>query len=200
MPSLPDSFTSSENELTQEIDVSSIFDVDLSDSPRLMDELGQACLDRIRDRCEDDNKDIFDKPFVKYSKEYINSDTFKDFDKSASDKNMTLTGRMLEDIDFTKSGNTLKLEVTDNHGKAYNHQEGDKVPQRAWFGISKKDIADIKSQFSGDFERVRAGKTVRPIRSVLSLLASREVAESTTQSTFADLFGASGISFNLDDL
>ena len=189
-----------ESELYQTIDIEKAFGVDLSNEPRLRQELGQAMLDSIRDRCEDDNKDIFGKPFQRYSKEYIESDTFKDFNKSASDRDMTLTGRMLEDIDFEDSSNEIKLLVTDNHGKAYNHQVGAVNPQRAWFGVNDKHIEAIKKDFSSDLERIKKGKSVRPKRSVVDLLATQQIEQQSTERTFADLFGASGIDFNLDDV
>jgi len=188
----------SEKELSQSFNIEETFGVDLSDSPRLIEEIGQAMLDRIRDRCEDDNKDIFGNKFEKYSKEYIKSDTFKDFNKSASDRDMTLTGRMLEDIDFKSSGSNITLEVTNNHGKSYNHQVGDKLPQRAWFGMGDKDMEHIKSLFSSDIERAKT-KAVRPKRSVLDLATSRAVEAKTAEATFADLFGASGIDIDLGD-
>ena len=145
------------DEVSQTFDLSEIFGVDTSGYPEIGMAFGQAAIDRIVDRTGD-NKSRMGNKLKGYSASYIASDAFKDFGKSASDVNLELTGSMLSSVDITDfDGVILKIAVvgdTDTK-KAYNHQVGDTLPARPWFGLTKKDIDEIAAQFDDDIAVIK---------------------------------------------
>jgi hypothetical protein len=160
MPKLPDGLTVTLDEVSQEIDLNSIAGVDLSKRPRLAQEIGQALLDSIVDRTEA-GKDIWGKPLKGYKKSYVESEDFEEFDKSANDVNMTLRGTMLDSIDFTQDRGTIKIAVKGGTQtkKAYNHNVGDTLPQRRFFGVTNSQIKNVLSEFSADIESLKESQT-----------------------------------------
>lgn len=167
--------TLSESEVSQELNVSDILGVDVSNEPRIIQEFGQAVIDRIVERTEA-GKDVRGRNFKPYSKSYINSEDFEEFDKSPSDINMTMTGDMIDSIDFTQRGSTVKVQVGEGDvqtAKAYNHNFGDTLPKRQFFGVNKKDLNEIKKKFKDDIKRLkREGSRDEPIREELFTAAS----------------------------
>ena len=143
--------------VSQTIDLQKEFGIDFSTRPDLALQLGQEFIDRIRDRTEDENRSIDGKPLKKYNKDYIDSDEFKDFGKSARDVNMTLTGRMMDDMDVLDlSGNQITIGFVDSTetAKAYNHNVGDTLPKRAFFGVNGKEISNIKKKYKSDIDEI----------------------------------------------
>jgi len=201
MPKFPRNMTVKVDDLSQTFDIEKEFGVDLSDEPRLRDEIGQAIIDRIVDR-SGQSKDFNNKKFTgkaaKYSDEYKDSDTFKDFNKT-SKVDMELTGKMLESLDFEDDAKEIKIEVSSREtAKGYNHQYGDTVPQRAWFGMSDDEIKKIKDSFSSELQRVKDRKA--PSRqSVLDLMSTEIIETQTAEATFAELFSASFPNLDLGD-
>ena len=199
MPNFPSNMKVTKEEVSQTFDIETEFGVDLSDEPRLRDEIGQAIIDRIRERCVDDNEDYLNRPLKKYDEDYVESDAFDDFNKSEADVNMTLTGKMLESIDFEDNQSVIKIEVAKKETpKAYNHQIGDTVERRSWFGMSKKEIGDIKKSFSNELKAAKA-KQEPKTQSVLDLLATEQLETQTTEEAFGDLFSVSFPDIKLGD-
>lgn len=142
----------SQDEVSQTIDLKEVFGVSLTGNEALKQVIGQALIDRIIQRTES-NKSVTGGQLKKYSKEYIESDEFKAFDKSAGDVNMKLTGDMLGTLDIIdSSGSKIKLGWDDStqNAKAYNHNVGDTVPKRAFFGVTKSDIDSVKREFADE--------------------------------------------------
>ena len=199
MPNFPSNMKVTKEEVSQTFDIETEFGVDLSDEPRLRDEIGQAIIDRIRERCVDDNEDYLNRPLKKYDEDYDESDAFDDFNKSEADVNMTLTGKMLESIDFEDNQSVIKIEVAKKETpKAYNHQIGDTVERRSWFGMSKKEIGDIKKSFSNELKAAKAKQEPKR-QSVLDLLATEQLETQTTEEAFGDLFSVSFPDIKLGD-
>jgi hypothetical protein len=160
-----------ESEVSQTIDLKEVFGVSLSGNDALKQVIGQALIDRIIDRTES-NKDVNGRALKKYSKEYVASDDFKAFGKSESDVNMTLTGNMLGTLDIVDaSGSKVKIGWNDavENAKAYNHNVGDTVSKRAFFGVTKQDIESIKREFASrvDEESGRLQSELDAIRSAI---------------------------------
>jgi hypothetical protein len=162
----------SKQRIEQEIDLSEIFDVDLSEARPIKEALAQAIVDYMVERTKDGEGIRFSsdgrgtpitlkKP---YSKNYAESLEFKAAGKSRSDVNMTLTGDMLSSIDvLSVSGNKIKIGITDGTQvlKAFNHITGDTVPSRPFFGVSKSELKEIASPFKVDVEEIRRSRRPR---------------------------------------
>lgn len=141
------------SEVSQTINLKEIFGVDFTGKEALRKALGQAFIDRIISKAKSGKR--FDgKPLKSpYSKEYAESLEFKAAGKSRGKVNMTLSGDMLGSIDILdEKANVLKIGIDDEleAPKAYNHQEGDTVPARPFFGLNNKDVEEIRSEFLED--------------------------------------------------
>jgi hypothetical protein len=144
-----------QNEVSQTFDLKKILGVDVSDMPEVKQAIGQALVDHIITRTEN-GEDVSNKSFKGYSKEYINSLAFKAYDKSAGDVNLTLTGGMLGTLDIIEdSGNKIKIgwEDSTENAKAYNHNTGDTVKKREFFGITESEVKAISQEFKPDLKR-----------------------------------------------
>lgn len=142
----------------QELDLEKELGFDVSHRPELGVSIGQAVIDYIIDRVDSNaglgNKDL--KPT--YSDAYADSLIFKAFGKSKGDVNMKLTGAMLSAVDILEfDGNKIKYGVDDTTEilKAYNHQTGDTVPERPWFGVTKDEFRGILHDFKSDIQAAR---------------------------------------------
>lgn len=186
-----------EKEVSQKINVSDILGVDVSGRPGLMQEFGQAVIDRIIERTES-GKDINGKQFAKYSKPYIESEDFKEFDKSASEINLTLRGNMLASIeDEVISGSEIKVSVGEGveSAKAFNISTADtykdKSKKRDFFGVTSKELNEIKREFSAEINEIKrnAVSTSRLDQEKLDLETVLFAERKTSQSIFNSIFG-----------
>ena len=146
----------SKKEVSQKFNLKTLLGVDFSKDPDLRDQIGQAIIDKIIERTAS-GKDVRGRDFKAYSKEYKSSDDFKDY-KSSSKVNMELRGRMLDDIDIlSQSANMIKVGFEDELEtlKAFNHNIGQTVPRREFFGIQKKELADIKREFRAELSELK---------------------------------------------
>lgn len=185
------------DEVSQTFNFKKDFGVDLSGRPDLALRVGQAIIDKIVDRTENQNKSIKGNPLKGYSTAYKESDEFADFGKSPNDVNMTLTGRMMDDMDIlnesniiSNNTNVLKVGFVDGTEtlKAYAHNIGREndpkvtVPKREFFGLNKKEINDVKKSFSSEFNEIRNENIERDV--IASFLLG-----SSLRDDFDDLFG-----------
>ena len=194
MARFPKNMKLSEKEVSQAIDIETEFGVDLSDFPLLRKKIGQAMVDRIIDRNEKENVNLWGTKFKPYDEKYIKSDAFKDFGKSASKVDMTLTGKMLEAVDFKDGKHVIQLFVKKKETpKAYNHQVGDTVPPRSWFGMAKSDYEKIKKKFKSDLDKAKEDLfTARERRKTAADLETIAEAEQlTSREIFDELFDVS---------
>lgn len=117
--------------------------VDFSARPELKAIVGQAIIDHIVSRTQD-GKAIGGTRELKrpYSKEYVESVEFKAAGKSKNEVNMTLNGDMLgllTQTDETANTITIGWEDEKENLKAYNHNVGDTVPKRDFFGLNRTE-------------------------------------------------------------
>ena len=105
------------------------------------DDLATNMINEVIDRTQD-NKNIRGGSFANYSKSYA-----KLKGVNRSDVDMTLKGAMLDSIRNVKSTalDSVKIKVGEgvNSKKAYNHQVGDTLPRRQFFGLLKKDAKEL---------------------------------------------------------
>lgn len=144
------------SEVSQTIDLSQFLDADYSEADKLS--LGQELIDKMVERVESGQGLKFDdranarvvKLTPQYSDKYAESVEFKAAGKSKNKVNMKLTGDMLADITVEPlDGAKLKITFNDETqiAKAYNHMEGDTVPKRTFFGVSKSDVKEALKGF-----------------------------------------------------
>jgi hypothetical protein len=151
----------SEDSVTQEIDLGKLLGLDLSDASELKQYIGQLIIDKIKTRTED-GIGFNGKPLKSpYSKTYSDSMEFKAFGKSKSKVNMTLSGDMLGLMDIVEDKGdkiTIGWDDPEQNAKAYNHNTGDTVPKRPFFGINNKELYEIIREVRPDIKRAIAIK------------------------------------------
>lgn len=116
--------------------------------------IGQAVIDKIRNRTQSENEDKNGRNFKGYSKDYIESTEFDAFGKSAGDVNLTASGDMLGLMDIINfDGRVLEIGWSDpdQAAKAHGHITGKngEVPKmkRDFFGIQVQELEEIASEF-----------------------------------------------------
>lgn len=162
------------SKVSQTIDLKELFGISLRGRDELKQAIGQAMIDKIIKRTES-GKAIGGKKDLKkpYSKSYANSLDFKAFGKSKNNVNMKLTGDMLGSIDITEvSGNkiTIGFDGEEENAKAYNHNVGDTVPKRPFFGLNKSELADVKRQFKSEIKEALKEKQSGDDKVLLGLI------------------------------
>jgi hypothetical protein len=170
----------SKKEVSQKFNLKDIFEVDFSQNPDLRDQIGQAIIDKIVDRTAE-GKAIGGKRDLKgpYSKAYKNSDDYADFGKTG-EINMELTGRMMDDIDIiNETTNTIKVGFEERIEilKAYNHNVGDTVKKRDFFGVNKTEIAEIKKEFKPELADLKQSPPKSKVQTIGELLAAAKLLE-----------------------
>jgi hypothetical protein len=133
----------------QKFNLKEMFGVDVSRSPELKKAIGQAIIEHIVKRTEDgmgrDGKALKSP----YSDSYSESLPFKAAGKSKRNVNMTLNGDMMGLLDIIdESANTITIGWEDETEilKAYNHNVGDTLPRRPFFGL--KSSRSSKTMFN----------------------------------------------------
>lgn len=177
-------------EVSQKFNLGKLFGVDFAKDPDLKQEIGQAIIDKIIERTEEGKAIGGKKDLKSYSKEYVESDEFKDFGKSKNKVNMTLTGRMLDDIDIiSESRNVIKVGFEDKTEteKAFNHNTADTIKtKRPFFGITKGELDEIRKEFRDDLKAIEPKKRKKdaPNRTTVTELL-------TELNALGDIFGES---------
>lgn len=171
-------------EVSQKFNLKKLFDVDFSQNPDLKDQIGQAIIDRIVDRTAE-GKAIGGVKDLKgpYSKAYKDSDAYSDHGKTGK-VNMELTGRMMDDIDIiAETTNTIKVGFEERKEilKAYNHNRGDTVTKRPFFGINKTELKAIKKEFAPELKELKKSPPKKKKQTIGELVAEVNL--------LGDLFG-----------
>jgi hypothetical protein len=165
------------NEVSQTIDFDEVFDADLSDNRELRLAIGQAIIERILERTEE-GRDIHGNRFAAYDKDYVKSLTFRAHNKSEGEINMTLKGDMLAQIDIIEEdANAIKIGWDDDteNAKAYNHNTGDTVKKRQFFGVTAGELAQIQKEFASELvKHSYAQEQEQQKKTVLDIVAGLE--------------------------
>ena len=164
----------SQDEVSQTINLKELLGEDLTSRPDLKAKIAQEIVDLIVDRTES-GKSVHNRSLRSYDEDYAESDEFAAFGKSESEVNMTLTGNMLNDIiDTSKDPNEIKISFRKdiNHKKAFNHNTGDTVKKREFFGVNKSDLKEIVSKYKKELKK---SEEKVPSRTALDILAAAEV-------------------------
>lgn len=150
-----------------------LFGTLIPNSTELRQAVGQAIIDRIRERTAD-NIDKDGKRFKNYSKEYAESLEFAAYGKSKNDPNLEQTGDMLGLLDIIEEKkNKIIIGWTDDEqaAKAHGHVTGNVGTKRDFLGLPESELAEIADEFS---DAVRAEVADIDAREVLSSTANTE--------------------------
>jgi hypothetical protein len=141
------------------------FKVDLKDlfghrieSRALREAIGGAILEKIKQRTEK-GEDINGETFKGYSKDYRDSLEFKVWKGNKRKPDLTQSGDMLAAmtiIDQNSQSLTFGFADDENNAKAYNHNTGDTVPKREFFGVNSSDLAEIEAEFADEVGAIEA--------------------------------------------
>ena len=115
----------------------------------VINQIAFEVIDYIVQRTEN-GLDVRGNSFKNYSESYKNSENFEAFGKSTGDVNLVQEGNMINSIQVIEAyDNYFKIGYTDelNILKAFNHNTGDTVPRREFFGINKKEMNAILEKY-----------------------------------------------------
>lgn len=152
-------------ELTQEIvsqtiDLNDVVGSDISEDEVLVNRIGQAIIDFMDERSMQGKGYNGQNLKAPYSDAYADSLNFKAAGKSKNQVTMRLSGDMMASIDILKvDGSKLVIGIDDpdQAPKAYNHQTGDTVPKREFFGVSTEEL---KKKILPEFKKEIQAKKV----------------------------------------
>lgn len=173
--------TETESEVSQTVDLNKLFGVDVSNDPGLAQSFGQAMIDEILDRTED-NVGVNGRPLKDYSEEYIDSKTFKRRFKSPGDVNMKLRGTMLGTLTVKDDGGgkvTIGWNDSTENAKAYNHHTGDTLPRRPFFGVNQSELRNLREEFKPDISVIKERSAPKPTRQMLDLVRTGKPSSKT---------------------
>lgn len=156
------------DEVSQKIDLIPYLGRKPTDSEKQA--FAEAAIETIKQRTLN-NKDVNGNKFEKYSKEYAAK---KGVSRSSVD--LFLEGDMLDSLNRVKSGERvsevkIKLKSGLQTKKAYNHQTGDTLPQRRWFGLLENEAKQIVNQIKETREESGASRlTLKQLREAIAIL------------------------------
>lgn len=138
--------TESIDDVSQEIDLEKYLGKAVQYAPEVKESIAQDIIDLILGRTEQGYDRDYKKLKSPYSDSYAKSLAFKVAGKSKNEVNMKLFGDMLGSLDLikeTRTKITIGFRDQDQIPKAYNHNVGDTLPKRPFFGVSNSDIEEI---------------------------------------------------------
>lgn len=124
------------SEISQEIDLEEVLGRRVSEveARQFIDDAINLIIERTQS-----GEDINGKSFKEYSKDYAE---FKGVSRGAVD--LTLMGDMLAAVNGENEGTRVRLFIeSDQVPKAYNHNVGDTLPKRTFFGLTNSEIESI---------------------------------------------------------
>lgn len=145
----------------QRFNLKELFGVDFADMPELKQAIGQAAIEKILERTAGGDWRPGARPSAragKYSDAYANSLAFKAAGKSKSKVDMKLWGDMLGTLDVIDTDrNTVTIGWDDEQqaAKAYNHNTGDTLPKRPFFGLSASEVKELEIKFRDEIKAAR---------------------------------------------
>lgn len=171
MAKLVGNTTISLDELSQEIDLTRYVDGELTDEAK--ETFALAAIERINQRTLDGNN-IHGRKFKKYSKDYAAK---KGVSRDSVD--MFLEGDMLNSLDYELTDNGVKIKIGESETpKAFNHQTGDTLPKRQFFGLIGQEVRDIASELDSivqDQEETDGGFTLADLTAAIQQLGLSQV-------------------------
>jgi hypothetical protein len=172
--------TLSKSEVSQSLNLEEILGVSFRGQRELRLAIAQRVIDYIVERTRDKGVDIRNQDFKAYANSYKDSTVFELL-KDSDEPNLSLTGTMLASIDVLSDGpNTVVIGFDDATEtlKAFNHNTGDTVKKREFFGIRADDAKKlIESEFSDELDRL---ENRDPNRQTVSEILARGILVEAT--------------------
>lgn len=101
---------------------------------------------------------------------------------------------MMDSLDFRQKSDTVKVEVDPSEaGKAFGNISGKRgkikksINPRDWFGVSSKDLDEIKREFANDIRRIKDDSRSSDSDN-LALLAVESVVSESPRDLFDSIF------------
>lgn len=187
--------TLKKNDVSQIINLEEIFGVSFAGNKALRQAIAQKVIDHIVERTQS-GIPVTGGGFKPYSKEYKESAEFKLL-KDGSTVDMTLTGAMLNDIDvLSDSANTIRIGFQDTTEKlkAFNHNTGDTLPKRPFFGVTQEEVRKVVGEeFKDEIKRLRGEDPAR--------LTAQEIMDRGVLRTALEILNDEDFSFaTIEDL
>ena len=136
-----------------EIDLDEMFGTLVPDSSEFRQAVGQAIIDRIRNRTLEGESRL-NKSFKNYSEEYAESFEFKVYGKSKNEPNLKASGDMLNSMDIIEEKkNKIVIGWNDdvNPAKAHGHITGNVGVKRDFLGLPNDEYESIKRDIEERF-------------------------------------------------
>lgn len=178
MATLAGSKTITLAEMSQEINLKRYIGKDVTDDQKRL--FLELAIDYINNRTLDGKELGGSKSFVPYSEEYADKKGVSRFNVD-----LFLEGDMLESIDGEPSnGNNVKIKLEGDlqTKKGFNHQTGDTLPKRPWFGLTAdetKALANIVKESSGSSNNDSSGDdgtfTLAELNAAINSLGIKQV-------------------------
>lgn len=164
------------------VDLDELFETKFPNDSKLRQAIGQAIIDKIRDRTAD-NIGADGKRFKNYSKDYAESIEFKAYGKKKDDPNLQQTGDMLGLMDIIEEARSkIVIGWTDPEeaGKAHGHVTGNIGVSRDFLGLTQKEITELRREWSGQIKETPSENgAVDSVGAAQSFLAGRDVPRRT---------------------
>jgi hypothetical protein len=179
------------NKARLEVDLEEMFGVDVPNDSKFRQAVGQAIIDKIRDRTED-GVSRTGSSFKKYSDAYADSIDFKAYGKSKDEPNLKQTGEMLGFLDIIEeTQNKIVLGWNDdNASKAHGHITGNVGVKRDFLGLPDNELNSIAEDFqdflgerfanSPEVTKPSVNSSVQRLRDVIA--GERNLSSNTTLS------------------
>jgi phage gpG-like protein len=154
------------------LDLEDLMGTQVPDDEDIRQEIAQAVIDKIIDRTQS-GKSLNGKPFKKLSEEYADR---KMALVGSSEADLHLYGDMFESMTLTDSTAeeiVIGFDDETQNAKAYNHDTGDTLPRRQFFGITEKEKREIRAEF-GKLAQGPPSKQEKLIRRLSEILAELE--------------------------
>ena len=154
--------------LSQTINLNEVVGSDISGDEKLVTKIGQAIIDYMDTRVEDGLGLGRKKLKSPYSKGHVN---------------MRLSGDMMASVDILETiGSKVTIGIEgDQAPKAFNHQTGDTLPKREFFGVTKDEIKKyILDEFKDEIKAKKVSSASEINQTISAIRGIR---------TLADFFG-----------
>lgn len=133
----------------QDFDLKEMFGPDVTVTRELREAVGQAIIDKIRGRTENGKAIGGTRSFAAYDPDYVESLAFKAAGKSEDQINLTQSGDLLSLMDIVQqSDSRIRIGWEDElqNLKAFNHNTGDTVKKRAFFGLNETETKELAKE------------------------------------------------------
>ena len=155
----------SQSEMSQTIQLSRYLGRNASQAEKTL--FAELIVERINQRTLDGQTNGGAR-FKRYSEQYAAK---KGVSRDSVD--LFLEGDMLDSLEANVQGNEVKIEIGGNSvetAKGYNHQVGDTLPKRNWFGVTAAELRDIASQVTSNQPESSSTFTLAELQAALSQL------------------------------